>query len=324
MYKVSVIIPVYNSENYLEKCLSSILTQTLTDIEIILIDDGSTDSSLEIIKQYSKKYNNVKYKTKENEGQAVARNIGIEMATGEFISFVDSDDYIESTMLEKLYTKAQKEDSDIVICDYIEQYSNKKILRKSLYVDSDNLKKRYILCVAGPCSKIIKTEIFKQNNIRFLENNIYEDLAIIPSLALYTNKICYCEEALYYYVIRENSTMQQIKYNPKLESIFNVIEYVFNQFEGKYFDEEIEFIYINHLLYAGCGRFLRYPNTQDMISKIIYIIRDKYPNWENNKYFKTQSFGYRLICNIFMRNKPLEILLYKLFRKIKNRKNYSF
>lgn len=324
MYKVSVIIPVFNSESYLEKCLDSILSQTLTDIEVILIDDGSTDASLEIIKQYAKKYNNVKYKSKINEGQAIARNIGIEMATGEFICFIDSDDYIENTMLEKLYTLAQKDNSDIVICDYMEEYKNKKITRKSLYVDSDTLKKCYILCVAGPCCKIIKTEIFKQNNIKFLENYIYEDLAIIPSLALYTEKISYCEEPLYYYIVRENSTMQQTTYNSKLESIFNVMEYVYNQFEGKGYDEELEFIYINHLLYAGCGRFLRYPNTQNMILKILNIINDKYPNWKENKYFKIQSFGYKLICNIFMRNKSFEIGLYKLFRKIKNRKNYSF
>ena len=118
--------------------------------------------------------------------------------------------------------------------------------------------------------------------------------------------------------------MQQTTYNSKLESIFNVLEYVYNQFKGKGYEDELEFIYINHLLYAGCGRFLRYPNTQNMILKIINIINDKYPNWKENKYFKNQSFGYKLICNIFMRNKMFEINLYKLFRKIKNRKNYSF
>lgn len=324
MYKVSVIIPVFNSDSYIKKCLDSILNQTLDNIEVILIDDGSTDDSLQIIQQYSKKYSNIKYKSKKNEGQAIARNIGIEMATGEFICFVDSDDYIENNMLEMLYKDAIKNNSDIVVCDYIEDYQNKKILRKSLYVNSDTIQKRYILSVAGPCSKIIKAEIFKQNNIRFLENNIYEDLAIIPALALYTDKISYCEIPLYYYVIRPNSTMQQTKYNKKLESIFNVMECVYNQFDGKGFDDEIEFLYINHLLYAGCGRFLRYSNTNDMLLKIINTIKNKFPNWKKNKYFKNQTTAYKIICNIFMRNKSFELKLYKLFRKIKNRKNYSF
>ncbi len=324
MYKISVVIPIFNSEKYLHKCLDSIINQTLNDIEIILIDDGSTDNSMNIIEQYGKKYSNIKYKSKKNEGQAIARNLGIEMSSGEFISFVDSDDYIEKTMFEKLYLKAIGENADIVICDYIEEFKNKKIPRKSLYVDSDNLQKRYILSVAGPCSKIIKSDLFKQNNIRFLENSIYEDLAIIPALALYTNKIAYYEEALYYYVVRQNSTMQQVKYNKKLEAIFNVMEYVYKQFEEKGYDDEIEFLYINHLLYAGCGRFLRYKGTEDLICKIINIINSKYPNWKNNKYFQKQTTAYKLICNIFMRNKSFELNMYKLFRKIKNRKNYSF
>ena len=233
MYKVSVIVPIFNSENYLEKCLDSILSQTLNDIEIILIDDGSTDASLQIIKQYAKKYNNIKYKTKKNEGQAIARNLGIEMATGEFISFVDSDDYIENTMMEELYRNAIENSSDIVICDYIEECPNKKIEKKSLFINTENLAKSYILSVAGPCSKIIRTEIFKKNDIKFLENNIYEDLAIIPTLALYTEKISYCEEVLYHYVIRNNSTMQQTDYNKKLESIFNVMNFLYEQFNRK-------------------------------------------------------------------------------------------
>lgn len=233
MYKISVIIPIFNSEIYLKKCLDSVLNQTLNDIEIILIDDGSSDSSLQIIKQYAEKYNNIKYRTKINEGQAIARNLGIEMATGEFISFVDSDDYIENTMFEKLYNIAIKNNSDIVICDYIEEYSNKKIEKKSLFINTDSLSKSYILSVAGPCSKIIKTDLFKNNNIKFLENNIYEDLAIIPSLALYAKNISYCEEILYHYIIRKNSTMQQTKYNNKLESIFNVMDFLYQQFNRK-------------------------------------------------------------------------------------------
>ncbi len=257
MYKVSVIVPVFNSENYLEKCLDSILSQTLNDIELILIDDGSTDNSLSIIKNYSKKYSNIIYRSKKNEGQAIARNLGIEIATGEFACFVDSDDYIENTMLEKLYKDAIKNDSDIVICDYVEEYKNKNIQKKSLFINASTLQKSYILCVAGPCSKIIRTQILKQNNIKFLENNIYEDLAIIPSLALYTDRISYCEEFLYHYVIRKNSTMQQVEYNKKLESIFNVMDYLYNQFVGKGYEQEIEFLYINHLLYAGMRKVFK-------------------------------------------------------------------
>ena len=132
MYKISVIIPVFNSSLYLDHCLSTVVNQTLKDIEIILIDDGSTDDSLNVIKNYAKKYNNIKYTSKENEGQAIARNIGIQMSSGEFITFIDSDDYIELNMLEKLYNIAKSDNSDIVLCDYVEEYSNKNIEKKSL------------------------------------------------------------------------------------------------------------------------------------------------------------------------------------------------
>lgn len=260
--KVSVIVPIFNGEKYLKKCLDSIVNQTLKDIEIILIDDGSTDNSLEIIKEYSSLYNNIKYFYKENEGQAIARNLGIEKANGEFIAFVDSDDYIETNMFEVLYNNAISNKSDIVVCDYIEEYGNKNVEKKSLYIRADDLQKSYIVSVAGPCSKIIKTDIFKKNNLKFLENNIYEDLAIIPALAIYTQKITYCEEFFYHYVIRENSTMQQISYNKKLESIFNVMDFLSKQFEGSKFNAELEFLYINHLLFAGYGRFLKYENTR--------------------------------------------------------------
>lgn len=317
MYKISVIIPVFNSSLCLDHCLSTVINQTLEDIEIILIDDGSTDNSLNIIKNYAKKYNNIKYTSKKNEGQAIARNIGIQMASGEFITFIDSDDYVELNMLEKLYNIAKSENSDIVLCNYVEEYSNKNIEKKSLYIEADNINKSYILCVAGPCSKIINSDIFKKNDIKFLEGNIYEDLAIIPTLALYSNKISYCNEILYHYVIRQNSTMNQTKYNQKLESIFNVMDYLYTNFKDKGYDEELEFLYINHLLYAGCGRFLKYKNTNNMILKINEIMNSKFPNCMENKYFKTQNKVYKLTCKIFASNNQFLITLYKLFRFLK-------
>mgnify|MGYP004621027173 FL=1 len=318
MYKISVIIPVFNSSLCLDHCLSTVINQTLEDIEIILIDDGSTDDSLNIIKDYAKKYNNIKYTSKRNEGQAIARNIGIQMASGEFITFIDSDDYVELNMLEELYNIAKLEKSDIVVCDYVEEYNNKNIEKKSLYIEADNIKRSYVLCVAGPCSKIINSDIFKKNDIKFLEGNIYEDLAIIPTLAFYSNKISYCNEILYHYVIRQNSTMNQTKYSKKLESIFNVMDTLYNSFKGKGYDNELEFLYINHLLYAGCGRFLKYKGTNNMILKIIDTMNSKFPNWMENKYFQIQSKIYQLTCKIFVSNNKLLITFYKLLKRLKN------
>ena len=123
MTKLSVIIPVYNVEEYLNECLDSITNQTLEGIEIICIDDGSTDNSPNLLKEYQKKDQRIKIITKENGGQATARNLGIKEAHGEYIAFIDSDDFIEPEMLEKLYTKAKNNNLDIAMCK-IATYNN--------------------------------------------------------------------------------------------------------------------------------------------------------------------------------------------------------
>ena len=129
--KVSVIVPVYNVEKYISKCLDSLVNQTLKDIEIIVVNDGSPDNSQKIIDEYVKKYpDKVKSYIKENGGQGSARNYGIELSTGEYIGFVDSDDFVELDMFEKMYNKAKQDNSDIVICgsyNVSEDYSKKEI-----------------------------------------------------------------------------------------------------------------------------------------------------------------------------------------------------
>jgi len=126
MPKVSVIIPVYNVENYIEKCLNSVLNQTLKEIEIIIVNDGSKDSSKQKIEKYLEKHENkIIYLEKENGGLSDARNYGIGYAKGEYIAFLDSDDYIEPTMYEEMYKKAKEENSDMVECDFLWEYPRK-------------------------------------------------------------------------------------------------------------------------------------------------------------------------------------------------------
>ena len=123
--KVSVIIPVYNVQDYLERCVDSIIKQTYKNIEIILIDDGSHDNSGKICDDYKKKYNNIIVIHKENEGQSIAREYGIKIAKGEYISFVDSDDFLNEKYYEKMIRLLEKSDCDIAVCDYIKFSTNK-------------------------------------------------------------------------------------------------------------------------------------------------------------------------------------------------------
>lgn len=339
MIKVSVIIPVYNGEKYIKSCLDSVLNQTLSEIEIIIINDGSKDDTQKILEQYREKYlDKIEIVSKENEGQGKARNIGIDLAKGEFVTFVDSDDTIDSNMLQKLYDEIKTKEVDLVICDYYEilnvkegkrkaktklkeeinERKTNKCEKKAILQKTGDLKKDYIISVAGPCNKLIKTDILKKNNLRFLENAIYEDIAMIPLIALYTNKIAYVEEPLYNYYIRTGSTMRQTEFNNKLLSIYTVLETLEKGFQQsglvEEYKEELEFIYIKHLLYAGSGRFLEYKQGIEQIPKIVEIIKTKYPNWKNNQYYKKQSKIFKLNCNVFYTNNKVII---KLFQRIK-------
>lgn len=320
MVKVSVIVPAYNAEKYIGDCLDSILGQTLKEIEIIIINDGSFDHTNDIISEYEKQYPKIiKIVTKDNEGQGKARNIGIDLAIGEFITFVDADDKIAPIMLEKMYKMAKEQQAEVVICDYNEIIETKKILKKAIPVKTKDLKRDYIISVAGPCNKLIKTNLLKQNQLYFLETGIYEDIAMIPLLGIYANKISYLEEAYYDYYIRQGSTMRQDTFNNKLLSIYDVLETLAKGFKKsgqlEKYQEELEFIYIKHLLYAGTGRFLEYKKGRKEIFKIVQIMKEQYPNWKNNKYYKKQDKIFKLNCRIFYTNQLWIIIL---FQKLKN------
>ena len=214
MIKVSVIVPIYNAEKYLEQCLDSIVNQTLEDIEIILINDGSTDGSAEICKKYLSD-SRVTYYYKENEGLAAARDDGMLRANGEYIGFVDSDDWIKPDMYEKMYSAAKTNDSDIVFCNCIENedghvftpempdgaYGRKdieeKILSRTLAYIGKNGTKRAIRW--SNCLRIYKTDTLKKNEIRFDRRlRRSQDLQLTYEATLVAQNYYYISEPLYH------------------------------------------------------------------------------------------------------------------------------
>lgn len=312
--KISVIVPVYNVEKYIKKCLDSLVNQTLNGVEIIVVNDGSPDNSQKIIDEYAKKYKNVKSYIKENGGLSDARNYGIKKATGEYISFVDSDDYIRNDMLEIMYNYAIKEDLDVVVCDSINVYDNgSEILIKSNNNYSDNDVRNYIISPPMACTRLFKKTIF--DKIQFKKNIYYEDLEMTPKVVNITDKIGFVSEGLYYYVQRDGSIMKQNVFNKKLLNIFDVLKSNKDLLEDK-FPEEIEYMYITHLLRTASLRFLNYDNGKEYIYKIHNIMKEYFPKWKNNVYYKKSSFKLKLIC-ILAYNK--NILLLKLIKKVTNK-----
>lgn len=305
---ISIIIPVYNNETYISKCVDSLLKQTFQNFEVILINDGSTDNSLQILQDID--FGDIKTTilTQENQGQAVARNAGVRVCSGEFICFIDIDDYIEDTMLEKLYQKQQERNADIVWCDanmVVKDSVVGKLSDTSIHADA--MRSAYILNNAGPCRKLIRTSLVKKNALYFPDIRFYEDVAVVPAYGLFAERIDYVDQPLYNYVMHTGSTMHQPKYDKRLENIFDSIQYLQGLFEKSKQTEEdrtcLEYIVIDHLLHSASLRFFAFPGEKKSLIKICAVMRTNYPNWSKNKYYKSQTWKYRLVCQLFYRQR---------------------
>ena len=235
--KVSIIVPVYNAEKYLKKCLNSICCQTHENLEIILINDGSTDDSANICKQFQSKDKRIIYIEKENEGQGKARNTGLENMTGKYVSFVDSDDYIDINMIKILLAVAYEYNADMVQCKFLEvdinsevnfkvvdEINDKQIISRDFVFE--NIKYERILCNYTDdiisCNKLIRKDLI--TNMRFPEDIYYEDKHLMFRLRHKANKIIYVNNYLYYYVQSPNSTMRNGIDKKRLKSSFRVSE----------------------------------------------------------------------------------------------------
>lgn len=315
MPKFSIIVPVYNCEKDLPKCLDTLVGQTLSDIEIIIVNDGSPDNSQEIIDRYAAAYpDKIKSFAQENRGQSAARNLALDHATGEFIFFVDSDDYVDVTACEKTYNFATENGLDIVCFDYwLEQEGKETIYCDHVLFKELETDVKYVISESSPCNKIIRRSILADNGLRFLENHIYEDFELIPRLALYTDRIGYMEEAFYYYIIHEGSTMRQKTYNKKLQSIYFVLESLKKSFENTKYSEVLEYMYIEHLLHLAVYRFIDFPEGREDVKRIAKIMKTQFPNWRKNRFYKRCGLKVKVFCELaYMKQiKLLKLLLKK-------------
>ena len=277
---ISVIVPIYNVERYLPKCIESILNQTYKDLEIILVNDGSTDSSLNICQEYMLRDDRIKIVNKKNGGLSSARNAGLEIASGKYISFIDSDDFIHETMYEKMISLNIRCNTDICICDYY-TFANQEFCgfqykdENSFFeiMDKEEVIKRYLLgnWIAA-WDKLYKRSLF--DNLKFPEGILNEDEAIMLFVFDKCNKICYLNEKLYYYLRREGSITTSI-------SLKNNLHWIENSRKNLFFIrnnyplliEEAQQRYYSSIIWTlhtiGYNRLKKYSNEKKYLKRLL-------------------------------------------------------
>ena len=326
MKSVSVIVPFYNVENYIEKCLETLVNQTLQDIEIILVNDGSQDKSVDIVKKYLNKYpNKITYLEKENGGLSDARNYALPYAKGEYIAFLDSDDYVEKTMYKDMYELAKKENSDMVECDFYWEYPDKK--KEDIGIIYKNKKEMLEKVRVVAWNKLIKKEILEKSKIIFPKAYRYEDVEFTYKLIPYIEKVSFLKKPCVHYIQREGSISN--KQNERNKEIFDVLEHVINYYiENKWYNEyknELEYVYVR---YAFCSSMLRIVKIEDeeIRKKLLKLTWKKvyttFPSWKKNPILRNKydlkSMYLRTINKFTF--KMYSNLLYLAQNHVKNKK----
>jgi len=316
MIKISIIIPVYNSEKYIDKCITSIKNQSFKDFEVLIINDGSIDKSKNIIETY---LNDERFKlyNRENHGIGSSRNFGIEKSKGKYICFIDSDDYIDTNYLEKLYNKISSDKLDVVVCNYIEENEETKKETKIEIKQYNNttIKDNPELLLTinkAPWNKIYKKSIIK--NIRFPEDLKYEDTEFLCKVLL-NAKIGYIDEYLNHYVIHSNSETTTI--DKRCFDMFKILDNIKEYYKDsdKKINEYIDKMILQILTMLTIWQKYQKDKSlaNEFIDNVFIYFEKNIPNYKNNDYFKSLN----KVKAIIKKNKTLTKIYCDISRKCK-------
>lgn len=326
--RVSIIVPVYNVENYLAKCLDSLVKQSLPDIEILVVNDGSKDNSEKIIEGYAQKYpEKIKAYTKENGGLSDARNFGIDRATGDYIGFVDSDDYVTETMFEEMLLLAEKHNAKMVISNIQKVDENGKVVQKLTQLP--NMPEKITLennfsvfsdISYFACNKLFKKELFNQK--RFKKGVHFEDIQLIPQLLLESETIAQTQNFHYQYLERTDSiTKTHTEKGLDMLKAVSDVEQVFRGSPYSYKKEELK----NFQIFEGVYSFLAYLAFVKE-EEIFYSMSDQLVLFMKERQIKIQDilkynrFGKNYLLSLPLKKKIFYLLFFagqkKLIRKL--------
>ncbi len=303
--KISVIIPIYNVEKYLIRCLKSIVNQTLKEIEIILVNDGSTDNSNKICSDFAINDSRIRIINKKNGGLSDARNFGLEVATGDYISFIDSDDYVDLSMLESMCELALKYNVDIVTCNLVKvnelNEEFKKLPQSNVVNNYIDLKKDFsyfgeMSCFA--CNKLFKKELFL--NQRFKKGLHFEDIELIPKLILESKKIIHSNNYFYKYFERQDSISKS--YTRKGLDIFKAIENVTSTFKISNYNYEVNELKRFQILqgFYSFLAYVAYVKDKELKQEMLSILNNKIKEYSISRIdiLKYNRFGENYLLSL--------------------------
>jgi len=288
--KLSIIVPVYNVKPFLNRCVRSLLAQRAEDYEIILVDDGATDGSGEIVTDYARRYpERIKALHVSNGGQGRARNFGLEIAQGEFIGFVDSDDWVEPEMYQLLLRCAELSGADLVYCDFMGRYSDGRIEYLPAILQDNKMS-----AAGSACNKIFKRELI--GDTRFPEGLWYEDFAFSAMMLMCSEGTEYVGEPLYNYRCGQESTMHNNNARKNLD-IITILDGIRAQMNEEEHRDDFEFLVINHLLLDTINRVARQksPDRAETLKALLCYVKENIPSLRDCESFKQESRNRRVI-----------------------------
>lgn len=299
MKKISIIVPVFNMEKYIRECLDSLVSQTLADIEILAINDASTDRSSDILAEYACAYpDKLQIFTLEvNSKQGTARNLGVEKANGEYIMFVDGDDILDINACEQMYQKADENSADIIFCDY-ETFDGSNECTYCQHVHKEYLgvlttakKKALLTTSVVPWAKMIRRRLIIDNGIFFPEKVFYEDLATTYLFYLYASKADKVEKAFYKYRITSQSTTTQRNQKRHYQYIGManlLLDRILKADPGRIYLDEMEFFAFEQMYCIGIKNAMRQFDRPsfEYLDSLLFSLENRYPDYTDNVYFK--------------------------------------
>ena len=326
--KISVIVPVYNVENYLEKCLNSLVNQTLEEIEILVINDGSTDDSQKIIDEFQKKFpQKIKAFSKENGGLSDARNFGIDRASGNFLAFVDSDDYVSENMLQEMYDLAIKNEAELVICNLqkVDEHGNvtQKLTQIPNLSEKIDLEKNFSVfsdISYFACNKIFKRELFEGK--RFQKGMHFEDIELIPQILLQCKTLAKTDAYHYQYLERSNSISKS--HTERGLDILKAVEHVEIAFENSVYSnkkKELKGFQILEGVYTFLA-YLAFVKDEEVYDKMSSELKKfiKERNISTSEIFKYKRFGKNYLLSLTLKKQIYYFLYFiglkKIIRKV--------